>query len=78
VILSDKFSAVGISKRAKCPLKKNKINVGLECAPRKSLRCTAQETGISKTSVLIPTELLKLKQYKTIVNLCIGHKFVSQ
>jgi hypothetical protein len=39
----------------------------LEHAPRKSLKCLAQETGVSKSSARMATQLLKLRPYKTKV-----------
>jgi hypothetical protein len=35
--------------------------------PRKSLKCLAQETGVSKSSAKMATQLLKLDSYKTAV-----------
>jgi hypothetical protein len=37
----------------------------LEHTPRKSLKCLAQETGMSKSSVRMTKQLLKLIPYKT-------------
>jgi hypothetical protein len=39
----------------------------LQRAPRKSLKCLARETGVSKSSTRTATQLLKLRPYKTIV-----------
>jgi hypothetical protein len=39
----------------------------LEHAPSKSLKCLAQETGGSKSSARMATQLLKLRPYKTTV-----------
>jgi hypothetical protein len=46
--------------------KLEEIGARLEHAPRKSLRCLAQETGILK-SAATATKLLKLTQYKVTV-----------
>jgi hypothetical protein len=39
----------------------------LEHTPRKSLKCLVQETQALKSSARKPTELLKLRPYKTTV-----------
>jgi hypothetical protein len=43
------------------------IGARLEHIPRKSLKCLAQETGVSKSSARIASQLLKLIPYKTAV-----------
>jgi hypothetical protein len=43
------------------------IGARLEYAPRKSLKCLAQVTGVSKSSARRATQLLKLRQCKTTV-----------
>jgi hypothetical protein len=39
----------------------------LDQTPRKSLKRLAQETGVSKSSARMATQLLKLRPYKTTV-----------
>jgi hypothetical protein len=43
------------------------IGARLEHTPRKSLKYLAQETGVSKSSPRMATQLLKLRPYKTTV-----------
>jgi DNA-binding MurR/RpiR family transcriptional regulator len=43
------------------------IGARLEHAPRKSLERLAQETGVSKSSATMATQLLKFRPYKTTV-----------
>jgi hypothetical protein len=45
------------------------VGARLERAPRKSLKCQAQETEVLKSSARMTTQLLKLIPYKTTVNL---------
>jgi hypothetical protein len=40
------------------------IGAILEHTPEKSLKLQAQETGVSKSSARMPTQLLKLRPYK--------------
>jgi response regulator of citrate/malate metabolism len=47
--------------------KLDEIGARLEHRPRKSLKCLAQETGVSKSSARRSTQFLKLKRYKTTV-----------
>jgi transposase len=47
--------------------KLDEIGARLEHTPRKSLKHLAQETGVSKCSARIATQLLKLRPYKTTV-----------
>jgi hypothetical protein len=48
-------------------VKLDEIGAMLEHTPQKSLRCLAQETGISKSSAAIATNLLKFWLHKVIV-----------
>jgi hypothetical protein len=43
------------------------IGARLEHIPRKSLKCLAQESGVSKSNARRTTQLLKLRPYKTTV-----------
>jgi hypothetical protein len=43
------------------------VGARLEHTPRKSLKCLAKETGVSKYSTRSATQLLKLRPYKTTV-----------
>jgi hypothetical protein len=43
------------------------IGARLEHTPRKSLKCLAQETGMSTSSARTATQLLKLRPHKTTV-----------
>jgi hypothetical protein len=43
------------------------IGAKLEHTPSISLKCLAQETGVSKSSAGMATQLLKLRPYKTTV-----------
>jgi transposase len=57
-------------KHKRCVLTEEKlddIGARLEHTPRKSLKCLAQETGVSKSSARMATQLLKLRPYKTTV-----------
>jgi hypothetical protein len=45
----------------------DKIGAQLEHSPCKSLKCLAQEAGISKVTVRTVTKLLELWPYKTTV-----------
>jgi hypothetical protein len=47
--------------------KSEDIGAIFEHTPRKSLKCLAQETGMSKPSARMSTQLLKLGPYKTTV-----------
>ncbi|XP_069683792.1 probable ATP-dependent RNA helicase DDX52 isoform X1 [Periplaneta americana] len=46
--------------------KLDEIGARLENTPQKSLKCLAQETGISKSSAAVATKLLKLKPFKVL------------
>jgi hypothetical protein len=43
------------------------IGAKLEHAPKKSLKCLTQETGVLKSTARRAAELLKLRSYKTAV-----------
>jgi hypothetical protein len=43
------------------------MNIGARHTHRKSLKCLAQETGVSKFSAKMATQLLKLRSYNTTV-----------
>jgi response regulator of citrate/malate metabolism len=47
--------------------KLNNIGTRLEHTPRKSLKCLAQETGVSRSTARKATQLLNLRPYKTTV-----------
>jgi hypothetical protein len=40
------------------------IKVRLEHTPRKSVKCLAQDTGVSKSGARTATQLLKIRPYK--------------
>jgi hypothetical protein len=44
------------------------IRARLEHTPRKSLKCLAQETAVSKSGERRATQLLNLKAYKTVIH----------
>jgi hypothetical protein len=50
------------------------IGARLEHTPIKSLKCLAQEIGVSKSSTRRATQLLKLRPYKTAVNLVLQRR----
>jgi hypothetical protein len=59
--------------------KLDEIGARLEHTPQKSLRCLAQETGISKSSAAKVTKLIKLRPYEmTVVHAMQPHNPASR
>jgi hypothetical protein len=52
-------------QKHKCRVLTEEKLEAIRARPRKSLKCLAQETGVSKPSARTATQLLKLRPYKT-------------